>query len=75
VLIGALATSFGSAVAMSELPAQTRSVVQEATAGGVAIVPAASVDDLAVFSRSIPTEVAGRPRGEDIEDPSVEEEP
>jgi MFS family permease len=47
VLIGALATSFGSAVATSELPAETRSVVQEATAGGVAIVPAASVDDLA----------------------------
>lgn len=47
VLIGALATSFGSAVATSELSAETRSAVQEATAGGVAIVPAASVDDLA----------------------------
>jgi hypothetical protein len=47
VLIGALATSFGSAVGTSELPPETRSVVREATAGGVAIVPAASVDDLA----------------------------
>ncbi|WP_026482073.1 MFS transporter [Agromyces subbeticus] len=47
VLIGALATSFGSAVATSELSADTRSVVQQATAGGVEIVPAASVDDLA----------------------------
>jgi len=47
VLIGALATSFASAVASSDLPTETRSVVQEATAGGVAIVPAASVDGLA----------------------------
>lgn len=47
VLIGTLATSFGSAVATSDLSAETRSVVQEATAGGVEIVPAASVDDLA----------------------------
>lgn len=47
VLIGALATSFGAAVATSELPAETQAVVQEATSGGVAIVPAASVADIA----------------------------
>jgi MFS family permease len=47
VLIGALATSFGAAVATSELPAETQAVVQQATSGGVAIVPAASVADIA----------------------------
>ena len=47
VLIGALATSFATSVATSELPAETRSIVQDATEGGVAIVPAASVADLA----------------------------
>ena len=47
VLIGALATSFASAVATSELPDATQSVVNEATDGGVSIVPAASVAGLA----------------------------
>jgi hypothetical protein len=47
VLIGALATSFGAAVAVSDLPDDARATVIEATEGGVAIVPAASVDDLA----------------------------
>ena len=47
VLIGALATSFGAAVATSDLPAETQAVVNEATLGGVAIVPAASVADIA----------------------------
>lgn len=47
VLIGALATSFTTAVATSELPDETRAVVSAATEGGVAIVPAASVEDLA----------------------------
>jgi hypothetical protein len=100
VLIGALATSFASGVAASELPAEARGIVTELTEGGVAIVPAADVDDIAeqaglsaaesdelqrvysesqisslrtsffalivialaslLFSRGIPTEVAGR---------------
>ncbi len=47
VLIGALASSFTVAVATSELPEETQAVVTEATAGGVDIVPAASVPDLA----------------------------
>ena len=47
VLIGALATSFGGAVATSELSSETRSLVVEATQGGVEIVPAASVEAIA----------------------------
>lgn len=47
VLIGALSTSFASGVAGSDLPPDVRSTVSEATQGGVAIVPAASVDDIA----------------------------
>ena len=47
VLIGALATSFAAGVATSDLPQDTQVVVAEATEGGVAIVPAASVPDLA----------------------------
>ncbi|MDR6905905.1 MFS family permease [Agromyces sp. 3263] len=47
VLIGTLATSFATGVATSQLPADTQVVVAEATDGGVAIVPAASVPDLA----------------------------
>ena len=47
VLIGALATSFASGVAASDLPKDTQVVVAEATEGGVDIVPAASVPDLA----------------------------
>jgi MFS family permease len=47
VLIGALATSFASGVAASELPAEARGIVNELTEGGVAIVPAADVDDIA----------------------------
>ena len=47
VLIGALATSFGAAVAVSDLPDDARTTVIEATEGGVAIVPAASVAGLA----------------------------
>lgn len=105
VLIGALATSFASGVASSDLPDDVKSAVSEATQGGVAIVPAASVDDIAeeagltaddadslsriysesqvaalrtaffgliviavlslLFSRGIPTEVAGRRRSEE----------
>lgn len=48
VLIGALATSFAGGVAASTLPAEVRAQVAELTEGGVAIVPAASVDQLAV---------------------------
>ena len=47
VLIGALATSFAGMVATSSLPDETQAVVAEATQGGVSIVPAASVPDLA----------------------------
>jgi MFS family permease len=47
VLIGALATSFGAAVATSDLPDDARATVIAATEGGVSIVPAASVPDLA----------------------------
>lgn len=47
VLIGALATSFGGAVAASELSSETRALVVEATQGGVDIVPAASVEAIA----------------------------
>jgi hypothetical protein len=47
VLIGTLATSFASGVATSDLPKDTQVVVAEATDGGVGIVPAASVPDLA----------------------------
>lgn len=47
VLIGALSTSFTSGVAASSLPEETRAVVHTATEGGVTIVPAADVDDLA----------------------------
>lgn len=47
VLIGTLATSFASGVAASDLPQDTQAVVTEATQGGVDIVPAASVPDLA----------------------------
>ena len=47
VLIGALATSFATGVAASDLPAGTQVIVNEPTEGGVAIVPAASVADIA----------------------------
>jgi len=47
VLITALATSFAVGVAQSELPTEVQVLVADATAGGVEIVPAASVDDLA----------------------------
>lgn len=47
VLIGALATSFASGVAASELSADVKGIVSERTEGGVAIVPAADVDEIA----------------------------
>ena len=47
ILISALATSFASGVATSDLPAEVQQAVAEATEGGVAIVPAASVDEIA----------------------------
>ena len=47
VLIGTLAASFAAGVAASDLPKDTQVVVAEATEGGVDIVPAASVPDLA----------------------------
>ena len=104
VLIAALSSSFAAGVASSDLPPDVRSAVSEATQGGVTIVPAASVDDIAedagltaaegetlariysesqvaslrtaffalivisvlslLFSRGIPTEVAGRRRSD-----------
>jgi MFS family permease len=47
VLIGSLATSFTAGVAASALPAEVRQSVSERTAGGVEILPAASVPDIA----------------------------
>ena len=47
VLIAALATSFAGGVASSDLPADVQSEVSELTEGGVSIVPAATVDQLA----------------------------
>ena len=46
VLIGALATSFAGGVASSELPTAAKATIAEATEGGVAIVPAATVEAL-----------------------------
>ena len=43
ILIGVLSTSFAAGVAASDLPAQSQSLVAEATKGGVEIVPAADV--------------------------------
>jgi MFS family permease len=102
ILIGALTTSFASGVAASALPDEAKATVSRATERGVAIVPAADVDEIAqkaglstddakkletiyrdsqlsslrvaffglilislfslLFSRGIPTEVAGRVR-------------
>ncbi|SDC25756.1 Major Facilitator Superfamily protein [Sanguibacter gelidistatuariae] len=47
VLIAALTTSFGAAVAASDLPADAQSTVAGLTQGGVAIVEANSVDTIA----------------------------
>jgi len=47
ILIGALGTSFASGVASSSLSAEARSIVSEATDGGVQIVEASTVNDLA----------------------------
>ncbi|MCR2764783.1 MFS transporter [Microbacterium sp. zg.B48] len=47
ILIGALATSFAGGVGASDLSEQTKSIVDERTEGGVAIVPASSVDTIA----------------------------
>lgn len=47
IIIGALATSFAAAVASSDLPADVQQTVAERTAGGVEIVPAASVEKIA----------------------------
>lgn len=48
ILIGALSTSFASGVASSELPPETKSTISQQTQGGVSIVPAAAVADIAV---------------------------
>ncbi|HWM18031.1 MAG TPA: MFS transporter [Microbacterium sp.] len=50
ILIGALATSFASGVAGSDLPDATQAVIDERTEGGVAIVPATSVRTIATQS-------------------------
>lgn len=47
ILIGALSSSFAAGVASSDVSDQARSVISQATAGGVEIVPAATVDQLA----------------------------
>jgi hypothetical protein len=50
ILIGALASSFASNVAQSTLPDETQAIVTERTAGGVEIIPAASVQKIATDS-------------------------
>ena len=47
ILIGALASSFASGVAQSTLPDETQAIVNEQTEGGVAIVPASTVQEIA----------------------------
>ncbi|WP_139415767.1 MFS transporter [Agromyces laixinhei] len=47
VLIGALASSFAVGVSSSELSAETKALVSEQTESGLAIIPAADVDDIA----------------------------
>ncbi|WP_104092463.1 MFS transporter [Arthrobacter sp. GMC3] len=47
ILIGALATGFASGVANSELSPAAREIVSEQTQGGITIVAAASVPDIA----------------------------
>jgi MFS family permease len=47
ILIGALASSFASNVASSTLPEETQAIVNEQTAGGVEIIPASSVEQIA----------------------------
>lgn len=47
VLIGALATSFSTGIAASDLPESTKATVTELTEGGVNIIPAADVAGLA----------------------------
>ena len=46
ILIGALATSFASGVAESNLPDETKAIVSTATDGGVDIVPVRDVADI-----------------------------
>ncbi|MET0673168.1 MAG: MFS transporter [Microbacterium pygmaeum] len=58
VLIGALATSFASGIATADLSDQARTAVSEATQGGVAIIPAASVPELALEAGLSDTEAA-----------------
>lgn len=47
ILIGALTTSFAAGVAGSDLPSDVKSLVSERAEGGVEIVPAADVPDIA----------------------------
>ncbi|WP_157006584.1 MFS transporter [Agromyces laixinhei] len=47
VLIGALASSFAVGVSSSELSAETKALVSEQTESGLAVIPAADVDDIA----------------------------
>ena len=46
IIIGALATSFAGGVASSDLPAEVRATISDATQGGVTIVPASTVESL-----------------------------
>ena len=50
ILIGALATSFASGVAQSALPDETQAIINERAEGGVAIVPASTVQKIATDS-------------------------
>jgi MFS family permease len=56
ILIGALATSFASGVAQSSLSESTQAIVNERTEGGVAIIPASTVEDLATDAGLTPDE-------------------
>lgn len=47
ILIGALSTSFAAGVANSDLSSDVRATVAQATQGGVQIIPAADVDEIA----------------------------
>jgi Na+/melibiose symporter-like transporter len=47
ILIGALATSFASGVAASDLSAEVRSTIFERTEGGVSIIPTSDVEKIA----------------------------
>jgi hypothetical protein len=56
IMIGALATSFASGVAGSDLPPEVQQTISERTAGGVKIVPAATVAEIGTDAGLKPAE-------------------